>query len=171
MPKWFGESALNPDKLVEPHKQWVFQWKRVQRYYERSKRLNEKYQCEELSHYDIDDLISFFLNAFHLKDWIISCHSDLEKDLELLFQKFEMGCCRDIANGFKHKTISRPSVESDFNLYREYDHFETDKNAVRCKIAFWDESIQDLRRWDIFELIDIIYEHWQHFMEKHLKNR
>ncbi|MEW5897357.1 MAG: hypothetical protein AB1668_06700 [Nanoarchaeota archaeon] len=172
MPKWYFGSILNlPEDLVKSQDQWIFQWKRVQRYYERANKLRKKYEYQELSDYDIDDIISFFMSAFHLKEWIKESHKGLVKDLEQLFKKFEMGCCKDIANGFKHKKLSRPSIEADFNLLREYDYDAEaiGRNPIRDQIAFWDENIQDIRKWDIFELVDIVYEHWQKFIAEKLK--
>lgn len=164
MPKWYGGSVLNLDEIISPGKQWISQWCRVQRYHEQSKSLRKKSLDQELSAGDMDDLIAFFMNAFHLRDWVLDCHPKLKSDLDKLFGRFEMGCCRDIANGFKHKKISKASVEPDFNLFREHDYLDVEKNPIKYRIAFWDKSSKEIRKWEIFDLIDVVYEFWGDFI-------
>ena len=87
-----------------------------------------------------------------------------------LFDNFEMACCRDIANGFKHKRLEKPSVDADFNFYREYDYFPLEpgkKNRILYRVAFLGKD-QNIKKWDVFELIDIIYNYWKEFINKNL---
>lgn len=172
MPRWFGGSALNPDEIIPADKQWQIQWERVRRYFERSILIKMTMFSgrEGFTKFEIDDLITFFMHAYHLRDWIKSCRSDQQKRLKILFQNFEMQCCRDIANGFKHKNLTNASVDADFNFYREFDHFglqNGSENTVLFRIAFEDKD-KTIKKFDIFELIQIVYEYWKDYITENL---
>lgn len=148
MPEWFGGSALNPDILYPRDEQWKLQWYRVIRWYERVSDLRQK-QLIGLDLNDIDLVIAFFQNLYHLRDWLTAARPDLATDVDSFYRNtFEMAACRDICNGYKHKTLARPSVDAGFNLYREYDHFD-DAHPFKYRWAFADGG--DIRRFDLFE--------------------
>ena len=136
--------------------QWKLQWDRVERWYSRVKQLRVKSQTKALIMSDIDLVIAFFQNCYHLRDWLQTCRPDCARKLDDLFaNNFEMAGCRDICNGFKHKVLTRPSLDADFNLYREYDHFaaETDSNPIKYRVAFADGN--DLRKYDLLDFAEI----------------
>ncbi len=164
MPKWFCGSALNPDELIHSNQQWHIQWNRVIRYYERSRLIKATISSGRsgLTKFEIDDLITFFLHAYHLKDWIKSCHPNQKERLLKFLSNFEMQCCRDVANGFKHKKLTNPSVDADFNFIREY---AGKGNAALFWIVFEDKN-HNIRKWDIFEFIELIYNHWKDFIKE-----
>ena len=91
MPNWYGGSTLNPDELVPSSSQWLVQWQRVQRWFQRTRRLRDRSLREELDVGDIDVTIAFFQNAYHLRDWLLASRPDLADDLTALFSNsFEM---------------------------------------------------------------------------------
>ena len=65
MPKWYGGSALNPDDLIQKQDQWKIQWNRVCRWFNRTQSLAKKSETEELTAYDMDELIAFFQNCYY----------------------------------------------------------------------------------------------------------
>jgi len=168
MPEWFGGSKLNSELLIPKESHWIHQWKRVQRYHRRSEKLRKKSERYGLTDFDQDDLISFFMHAFHLQDWIACSHQGIKGPLDELFQKFEMGCCRDIANGFKHKELSKPSIDADFNWYRKYDYFETKSSPIKYYLAFQDSVDKEIKKYEIFDLIHNVYIFWEEFISKNL---
>lgn len=117
---------------------------------------------------DIDTVIAYFQNAYHLRDWLLATLPDLKDDVDTLFSNsFEMGACRDICNGFKHKSLNRPTHDPDFNLYREYDHFEIEGlSPVKYRITFADGS--SIRKFDLFELADKVHRDWRKFLRAHI---
>ncbi len=167
MPKWYGGSTLNPDELVPAARQWAIQWQRLQRWHRRTLQAQEKSRRQELDLEGIDTVIAFFQNAYHLRDWLLASRPDLQSELSILFRNsFEMGACRDICNGFKHKSVNRPSHDPDFNLYRKYDHFEIEGlSPVKYRIAFAHGS--HIRKFDLFELIASVYQQWKDFLRAH----
>ena len=72
-----------------------------------------------------------------------------------------MAACRDICNGFKHKLLTKPSLDAGFNLYREYDHFD-DQSPIKHWWAFADGN--DIRRFDLFDLVRRCFTLCEHFI-------
>jgi hypothetical protein len=167
--QWFGVvSALNPNAVIEKEKQWGIQWRRVQRWFERTNAILKKSEKEELIEDDFDIIIAFFQNCYHLRDWLISSKPELKDNIKNLFDdNFEMGACRDICNGYKHKKLTNPSHDPDFALYREYDHFQAEaepsKQAILYNIVFDYEN--DIRKYNIFDLANRCYNLWEQFIK------
>jgi hypothetical protein len=70
---------------------------------------------------ELDFLLAFFESCFHLRDWLLASNAIDQQSLDALFQSSpELRVCRDLANGFKHHSISRPSVDAQFSVVNEY---------------------------------------------------
>jgi hypothetical protein len=70
---------------------------------------------------ELDFLLAFFESCFHLREWLLVTSATDQKSLEDLFlSKLELRVCRDLANGFKHHSISKPSVDAQFAVVNEY---------------------------------------------------
>ncbi len=165
MPKWYGGSTLNPDETVQPKNQWINQFNRVKRWYTCVQTLKNKCEKEMLTENDIDIIIAFFQNCYHLSDWIKSSRPELKEETNKLFKNiFEMGACRDICNGFKHKEYKSPSLDAEFNLYREYDHFALKgQNPVHYNIAFANDK--NIKKYNVFDLVDLCLNNWIIFLK------
>lgn len=170
MPKWYGGSTLNPDETEKPENQWMAQINRVRRWYDLVLSLKSKSETEPLTAYDFDTLIAFFQNCYHLRDWLESSRPELKNNIKILFENnFEMQGCRDICHGFKHKDLKRPSLDADFNLYREYDPFAADadpkKNPEIYNVVFADGD--DIRKYNVFDFADKCVDLWLEFLQNH----
>lgn len=169
--EWYGGSILNHDKFVPAQEQWRTQWDRVLRWFERVQLIKRKSLKEELDAEEMDIVIAFFQNSYHLRDWLEASKPDLKAVLDELFRKsFEMGACRDICNGFKHKAYANPTHGTDFSLYRECDYFEImsrkGNSPVKYRVAFVDGS--DVRKFDLFALTNTCVSVWKQFL--HINN-
>jgi len=167
MPKWYGGSALNPDILIPPENQWALQWARVCRWYERCKKLCNKRVVEALTEEDLDEVIAFFQNCFHLREWVVGSHPEIKKVLQQFSREnFEMGACRDICNGYKHKVIKWPSHDPDFNFYQEYDYgveeSGTGESPIRYNFAFAEG--EGIRKFDAFDLVEQCFNLWREIL-------
>lgn len=70
---------------------------------------------------ELDFLFASFESAFHLRDWLVKSDALSAATLDQFFAAHtEMRICRDIANGFKHYSISRPSVDAEFAVVNQY---------------------------------------------------
>lgn len=172
MPKWYGGSTLNPDELIPKKDQWTEQWRRVTRWFRRSEKIKKKAEVKELDEGDIDVLIAFFQNCYHLRDWISDSRPDLKPKLDRFFeQHFEMRTCRNICDGYKHKRLtSGKHPDPDFNLYREYDYFQSDAEPSRSpllyRIAFAYDN--DIKKYDLFVFTEICFHLWEEFISKEM---
>jgi hypothetical protein len=174
MPEWFGGAALGSGLGLPPSDQWRAQWSRVQRWRQKVQRIQEKAVQAELDAFDLDDVIAFLQNCYHLRDWLEASQPALKTSLDAFIGKhFEFGACRDVCNGFKHKALKWPSHDPDFNMYREYDPFlgdiEPGRSPVLYRLAFADGD--DLRKFDLFEFTDACFTAWTEFIEKEVKPR
>ena len=170
MPRWFGGSSLNPDEIIPPRNQWVEQFFRVKRWHDRISDIRSKSIIEQLSAYDFDTIIAFFTNCYHLRDWLEAARPALKNDLNKLFlTQFEMGACRDLCHGYKHKKYNKPTHDSDFNLYRGYDPFtaeiDSNMNPETYNVAF--EHNGDIKKYNVFDLADLCFNIWIDFLKDH----
>jgi hypothetical protein len=171
MPEWLGGSALHSGLLLEPQDQWKAQWSRVERWRQKLGQLRAKAAEAELDAFDLDEVVAYLQNCYHLRDWIEACRPLLKSALAEFFREhFELGACRDVCNGFKHKALRNPSHDPHFNMYREYDHLEAEVNPGRSpvtyRLAFADRG--DVRKFELFDFTDTCFALWADFIEREL---
>ena len=70
MPEWFGGAVLGSSLGLSPSDQWKAQWNRVQRWRRKVQRIREKAVRTELDAFDLDDVIAYVQNCYHLRDWL-----------------------------------------------------------------------------------------------------
>lgn len=95
---------------------YLEQFERVKRWYNRFAEINKERPHERSSDYYQDEVHAFFLNCYHLKDWIkndssveASARSKVE---EFINESGELSLCADICNANKHlKLTSHRSKE------------------------------------------------------------
>lgn len=93
---------------------WQEQLSRIERWH---KRILAAQNAED----GVDFLYAFFEGSFALRDWLIDTGTVTQQQLEGLFsQHVELRINRDIANSFKHHSITRPSQEQPPSIIREY---------------------------------------------------
>jgi hypothetical protein len=96
------------------------QFERMKRWYERIKEIDEGRLHNISSDHYHDEVYAFFINCYHLKDWIKNDDTVKlpKKDVEGFIKKHEcMRLCADICNGTKHlkldPTIHPPRSDQD----------------------------------------------------------
>ena len=82
MPEWFGGSALNPEFIFPRNEQWKLECHRVIRWHKRVVDLRVSGQSVGLDANDLDIVIAFFQNCYHLRDWIRASRPDLTIERE-----------------------------------------------------------------------------------------
>lgn len=172
MPEWYGGAALGSGLGLPDTDHWKSQWARLQRWHMRVERIRAKSLQNELNAFDLDEVIAYFQNCYHLGDWLKVSRPDLKDSVKTFLENhLELRACRDICNGFKHKVISRePFLDPHFNLIREYDHFlsttEPDRSPVSYRLGFADGDT--LRKFDLFEFSETCFRLWEGFLGKDL---
>jgi hypothetical protein len=99
---------------------WRNQFKRMNRWYKRLQHAEKELEeTGKLSVDDMDNILAYFQNSYHLRDWLKMeevIGSDILKEL---FQTCEpLKLCRDICNGTKHFILNNPSVDKDLQIGR-----------------------------------------------------
>ena len=85
------------------------QWDRVRRWYDRFREISEGKLHDRPSDFYQDEVYAFFLNCYHLKDWIKNdpTASSLSSKVEDFITNYpDMALCADICNGNKHLVLS-----------------------------------------------------------------
>jgi hypothetical protein len=91
---------------------WNEQWDRAKRYYDRFKLMNEGFEGHgEPSDYHFDDMLAFFQNCFHLRDWLeIDNFKSVKIPKTPTLYVDDTPClaiCADLANAVKHMTLTQ----------------------------------------------------------------
>lgn len=84
------------------------QWERTKRWFNLFKEINDGKPHTKPSDYNDDVVYAFFMNCFHLKDWIKHDHmiSPKQKVEDFIRNNDSMQKCGDITNGIKHLTLT-----------------------------------------------------------------
>lgn len=171
MPEWYGGSYLNSEFLAPREHHWREHWERVKRWFARLQMIREKSLRSELAPEDIDTIIAYFQNSYHMRDWIVDSLPALSDKLTTFVDSnFEIGASRDICNGLKHKRLNNPTHDADFNFYREYDHFLAEASPNRSPIfyRFVFADGDGIRKFDAFELAQKCQQLWIEFIESNI---
>lgn len=139
---------------------------RMMRWYEKFRDINDDFQ-ERLDDY-LDIAYAFFLNCYHLKDWLIN-DPDLiipAEEIESYITENEcLAICADICNASKHLRLDRsrsdkkPKIGSD-------DFYDTVGPGERSRRTWWYVEIEG-EMFDPFELATECVKCWEVFFEKH----
>jgi hypothetical protein len=96
---------------------WQDQSDLVKRYFRRIRDRNR-----ERTDYE-DDLLSFFQNCWHLKDWVYNDETlptDVREAIKKAVHKSKpLLICRDLANRSKHLRLSNPSIGPGADIFGE----------------------------------------------------
>lgn len=164
MPSW-TPGSMHKSKF-SPETNWIRQWRRFIRWSTRVETLKRKAKNEELSESDFDIIFTYFQNCFFLRDWIKHSVPAIEPKIKKLFnEEWELCLVRDICNGTKHCKITAPSVDAEFEFYRECDHFsnQTGPAAIQYNILVGED---ELKKIGVFHLADRCREILESFLTK-----
>jgi len=146
---------------------YIEQYERVKRWYHRFEEINNGRINDRSSDYYYDDILAFFQNCHHLRDWIYNDETVPKPIRDTVYNYVNdndcLRYCADIANGAKHlklindrRKISQDIVKGPRNLYfnilktgeivrEEYFFLVGD-----CKISAFELATDCLKKWDDF---------------------
>jgi len=88
--------------------QYLEQWERLNRWYERFKEIHCGREHTMPSENYKDEVYAFFLNCYHLKDWLIESSAVPAQEVEDFINDCDdLKLCADICNAIKHLSLSR----------------------------------------------------------------
>jgi len=169
----------------DKRKKYLEQWERLKRWYVRIKKIQQG-QHSGSDDYQLDEAYAFFLNCFHLKDWIITAVPEAKEDTENLFDKSDgrecFRVCADLANANKHVEASKTTrIDPDTNIKRQhvaiqlrkllaYSVIGEDKDKSLSNEGLppltkykWEIEAKD-QYYEVYQLIDKCMEEWEKFL-------
>ena len=155
-------------------KPYLEQFERMKRWYEVLKEISISNGPESQADYQVDCIYAFFMNCFHLKDWLISSGVISKNEVNsFINSNEEMKICRDLCNGSKHLNLNNPSIGRDdkcgcgwhgVTLHREYDPFYQTIESPKPLKKFNYVILADFERFNVFSLADKCFNLWEEFM-------
>ncbi|GGZ20154.1 hypothetical protein GCM10011273_00880 [Asticcacaulis endophyticus] len=146
---------------IENSKGWKSQYETMTRWYHRCEKIHVD-GCYVDFHDAWDFGFSFFIACHSLKDWLKKqCPTYVAPEYPIC-----MKICRDIANRAKHLRLDQASLDADWSMVREYDHY---KDGVKLKLVFEGHK-KDYKFPPSFPLISVIRD-CQKFWEIELRRQ
>jgi hypothetical protein len=147
------------------------QLERARRYLMRMREMYQSAPYQEDKEQFADDVLSFFIHTYHIRDWIAELNKlGIKKDAVDAFinQHEELQICADLCNGFKHcklrssrsgrephlasrSFISTGTNDVMHNTQCKFGIFTGDKFvdalelAERC-VELWDSFVEEMKR-------------------------
>ncbi len=93
-------------------KPYLEQWLRVNRLFELVSLVElGKISDEQIYKYKFDLYLSFFVQCYHLRDWIVNSKVVKSHEIdEFIKSSYEFGLCRNLCLGVKHYHVTKPST-------------------------------------------------------------
>lgn len=155
---------------IHKNGQWQGQMERMHRWHDRVQRA-----CAAGSP-DVEDFVfAFFQNCFTLREWVEKTSPLSKTDLDTFMESTpEMRICRDICNGTKHYSISRPSIDAQFSILREYNPYEPSRYRLFILLEDMDHVVKgkhdkyNIVKYDMVELAINCLRAWDVFLAPHI---
>jgi hypothetical protein len=157
-------------------KPYLEQFERIKRWHKILNEIRVSNASEDRTDYQVDCIFAFFINCYHLRDWLehskVTSPSILNDFIE---NHKEMQICRDICNGAKHLSLTSRSIGKDVKcdcgfhgvfLHREYDPFQEvlkHDNPVR-NITY--NIFVEYEKFNVFEVADKCVSLWEDFLKE-----
>jgi hypothetical protein len=114
---------------------------------------------------EFDFLLAFFDASHRLRDWLEKTGTVTKADLDsFIGAHAELGICRDIANGFKHYSISRPSIDEEFAIVNQYVDPSDRGRRYRFPNGEW-TVLANGHQFGLVDMAEQIVNLWRSFLE------
>ncbi len=148
-------------------KRYLEQYERVKRWYERLRLINKGKEHSLPSDYYQDEVYAFFINCYHLKDWIKS--DPASKVDAKTVEKFVAGSeflsvCGDVCNGSKHLAITNVKVDKNTKIGGRNFFLELGASLPIFRARY--KVISGDKEYDAFDLATRCLEEWRVFLGK-----
>lgn len=147
------------------------QFNRVKRWYERFAEIDGGTAHDRPSDRYQDEVYAFFLNCYHLKDWIKNDENvgaAATKVEEFINSNEELSLCADICNGIKHLKLegSRSGQNPQFGSRQFHMELGGQQQILGVKYSI-DTSSGSV---DAFEFATKCFEAWQNFINSNISD-
>jgi hypothetical protein len=149
---------------------WHEQYDRMKRWYDRFAAIAQGRDHDVPSDNYVDEIYAFFMNCYHLKDWLksdTSLSAAVRNAVEAHVSAQRPLClCADICNALKHValTTTRSGENPRFGRKQYAVHLGP---GVRTSIALKYDIVTDTGSEDAFELAKQSLDAWHQFLSAH----
>jgi hypothetical protein len=155
------------------------QWERVQRWYQRFKDINDGKPHIRNTEYEVDDVYAFFIDCYHLKDWIKHDNTLKIKNKGKCVEKYvhnTKDCLNDcglICNSLKHLNPGKPEfIGKKYDVtISEFIGGDTkemyEQNPTIIKMKFNIDTSDGVK--DAFDFATECMESWKRFITEVIK--
>jgi len=146
----------------------IDQFERMIRWYRRYQQINEGTQRGASFEGQYDDMLAFFMNCYHLKDWIKNDIADESFNRvveDYINQNDCLKLCADICNGAKHLDVTRSRFGEGTAIRTEVHLDESQDNPP--VIRKWYITSESGQVFDSFDIATQCVEKWVEFFRQH----
>lgn len=141
-------------------KPYLEQFHRIQRWRERLYKISFSNASEKEIDNHIDFIYAYFINCYHLKDWLIMSKVVSEEEVNNFIKNHkELRICQDICNGSKHLFLTNPSL-GQFPLAKQFTPLSRPSPIKNTEYVV----LTGEGNLDVFELADNCLKLWTEFM-------
>lgn len=155
---------LSNNETLLHDKHYIQQYLRVKRWYDRFEKISDDRKHDMTSFDYQDDMMSFFINCYHLKDWI---KNDLKSGIngavveEFVEKSDNLKICGDLCNGAKHLLIKNPKIDKDTIVSKR--HFSLTLGGGPLINVRYEISVGE-KTYDAFNLAKECLKEWEQFL-------
>jgi hypothetical protein len=149
---------------MEDEKKYLEQWERVKRWWSRFAQVSRGQLYLGISEFYEDEIFAFFLNCYHLKDWIKNdpASGDLKDLVEPYINKSQaLSICADLCNGLKHFKRDPSRVRKNAEFGPKTETISLGKDSASIAISY--TIITDSGTFDAFEIARQCLTDWETF--------
>lgn len=146
--------------------EYVKQYQRMIRSYARFAAMDQGQVYDRSSENYDDEVFVFFLNCYHLKDWIkndgaagLAAQNDVENFIN---SSYPLKLCADICNSHKHLRLTTPRSNGNPRFTKRHYKFSGDRIATTISVKFEIETSRG--PLDAFTLATQCIDEWKFFI-------
>jgi len=145
------------------------QMQRLQRWYGRFKKLDEGVHGKPSEEFE-DDVYAFFLNCYHLKDWLMNDPgTGVKREVvdQWIDASEDLSVCEDICNSYKHLKKSRnPRSGAEPAVTKGHYRLSVGGPEVTLSVRYTIDTASGPT--DAFELATRCMEAWEQFIKNNV---
>ncbi|MFA6098209.1 MAG: hypothetical protein WCV50_01800 [Patescibacteria group bacterium] len=145
---------------------YLEQYERTMRWYWRFIKINHGQIHQKNSDFYQDEVYSFFINCYHLKDWIINDpvvkinKDDIEK---FVHNNKYLNICGDICNGVKHLQLNKSNGAKIGS-----SHFSLELGRGTPVLSVRYDIEIDGKKYDAFKVANEAVKQWDNFIKRRI---
>jgi len=138
----------------------------VKRWYKRFEEINNgRIHNKSSEHYE-DEVYAFFMNRYHLKDWIkndpVAAVSVINRVEGYINNNPELSLCADISNGLKHFQLDRERSRESPEFGKKKAKLDIGKGPITIALKY--EITTNTGTIDAFDLATKCMKAWEIFL-------